>query len=198
MKAPATGRQIGKIGVESVLEVYHGPILHTETFAQLTEGEWECSYQGDHSVGRTYLTAKSKRWWAEIRRRHNLAQSARFSHYDHLLVFPNLAIGLTDGSLMSVQSYLPLAPGRSRLTHQLWLAGAEGGRKGSGAAMKAVQASLAGFNCQLLQEDRSVSEDVQRNLAQAPRPALLGSNEERLIAFHAAWRRWLEPNTNFQ
>jgi phenylpropionate dioxygenase-like ring-hydroxylating dioxygenase large terminal subunit len=58
---------------------------------------------------------------------------------------------------------------------------------------RSVLGTLAEFNDRVLAEDQQISEEVQHGKAYGPpRPARLGANEDRILAFHHAWRRWME------
>lgn len=179
-----------KIGVESVLEVYHVDAVHPETFRPFTQRRWEVARDGDHSQGKAYLSDDSAKWWENARRRLALGRSDQFPNYDHWFIWPNIAIGMTDGSLVSVQTYEPTGPQRCDLHYRLSLA-KQMREGGSAAVRRAVQDSLAEFNVRVLDEDRVVSESVQQNMAHAAGPALLGAGEARIVDFHEAWRRWM-------
>jgi hypothetical protein len=179
-----------KIGVESVLEVYPVDAVHPETFRPFTQKRWEVAKDGDHSRGKAYLSDDSAAWWANARRRLSLGRSEQFANYDHWFLWPNVAIGTTDGSLISVQTYEPTGPQSCNLHFRLALAKPtrEGG---SSAVRRAVQDSLSDFNFRVLDEDRVVSESVQQNMAHAAGPARLGAGEARIVDFHETWRRWM-------
>jgi phenylpropionate dioxygenase-like ring-hydroxylating dioxygenase large terminal subunit len=179
-----------KIGVESVLEVYHVDAVHPETFRPFTQRRWEVAKDGDHSRGKAYLSEDSAAWWENVRRRLSLGRSAEFPDYDHWFLWPNVAIGMTDGSLVSVQTYEPTGPQGCDLHFRLALARPtrEGG---SQAVRRAAQQSLSEFNVRVLEEDRTVSESVQRNHPHAHGPARLGAGETRIVDFHETWRRWM-------
>jgi len=177
-----------KVGIENVLEVYHVDSIHPESFRSVVSGSWDCEYIGAHSAGVSGLTDGTRRWWQGIAKRLNLTPSHRFKDYDHALLFPNLAIGVTAGLMVSVQTYEPVAPGRFLLRYRLCLARPpQDGTAGSTAARKAVETHLTGLNRQLLDEDRRICEEVQIGTAHADRPALLGRNEARIRHFQEAW-----------
>jgi phenylpropionate dioxygenase-like ring-hydroxylating dioxygenase large terminal subunit len=175
-----------KIGVENVLEVYHVDSVHPETFRTVAEGAWDCDASGPHSRGRIGLTAENARWWEGMGAKLKLLPLAGLAPYHHLLLFPNLALSVTAGRLLSVQTYEPAGPGRTVLRWRLALAKAQPGA--SAAARNAVAGTLADFNRTVLSEDRAICQETQIGTAAMDRPALLGRNEERIRAFHAAWR----------
>lgn len=183
-----------KLAVEGVLEVYHVETVHPESFRAVAGKGWDCAYHGAHSEGTAPVQAQDKRWWQGLVKRLRLRPAAGQADYQHVYVFPNLAVGMTEGIGLSVQSYLPGtdgAPDRSLLDYRLLMATpAEGA---SQAARAAVQAHLSQFNRRVLDEDRAICEQVQRGCRQMDpdRRALLGGNEARIAAFHRAYREWV-------
>lgn len=171
-----------KLGLEVVLEVYHAPFVHPESFGQFAGRGWDCSYAGTHSRGIAPVADPSRRWWAGIAGRLKLERCPAHRDYDHYFLFPNLAIGITEGLMMSVQTYTPRAADRMELRFRLFLAPGK-----EGAARRAAQEHLRTFNMQVLEEDRALCESAQVGQTQTCRRAVLGANEERIAAFHTAY-----------
>lgn len=172
-----------KIGVESVLEVYHVDATHPETFKPFTAKEWASGFSGAHSRCTTRLSPSSAQWWGGIVTRLGLAHDpGGAGGYDHYFVFPNLSFAITHGAFFSLQTYDPLTADTCSLRYRLFLG--EGKR---GAARTAVAATLRDFNQRVLAEDRFVSEAAHRGARQMDRPAVLGSVEDRIGAFHTQW-----------
>lgn len=170
-----------KVGIENVLEVYHVDAVHPDSFRTVVDGSWRVEPHGPHSIGHAGVRPEALRWWEGAGKRLGLIPSPGFDHYVHLHLFPNLAIGVTAGRLISVQTYEPSAPGRFTLRYRLCLARADG--KVSTAARAAVQAHLAGLNETLLGEDQAICAAVQAGTAHAHGRALLGANELRIAHF---------------
>lgn len=176
-----------KVGVESVLEVYHVDAVHPETFKPFFGKRWDMAEEGRHSLGRAELSTMGKRYWDGIVRHLGLIRSESHDGYENYLIFPNLAVGITHGAMMSVQTYEPVAPGRSRLNFRLSMAATCRAEGGSGAARRHVEESLRAINRRVLDEDRVISETVQCGLGQARWSALPGKNEARIHAFHRVY-----------
>lgn len=172
-----------KIGVESVLEVYHVASVHPKTFKPFFKPVWEISSAGDHSRGVAALSETGERYWNGIVKHLGLARSDRHRDYDNVLIFPNLALGVTHGAMLSVQTYDPVDPERCALRFRLLLADAA---KREGPVRRHVEETLRDINLRVLEEDRLISESVQRGIRQAVRPAIPGWNEERIHVFHRA------------
>lgn len=176
-----------KTGVETVLEVYHVDATHPETFKKFTKKVWNCSYEQQHSRGTTHLSDASAAWWESARTKLGLPRSEQFQNYDHFFIFPNLAVGLTHGCLMSVQTYDPQGPDACTLHFRLFLGETTKPQTRGGALRRAVEDNLTGFNLKVLDEDRVVGEACHAGTKQMSRPAVPGWCEERIHAFHAAW-----------
>jgi phenylpropionate dioxygenase-like ring-hydroxylating dioxygenase large terminal subunit len=176
-----------KIGVESVLEVYHVNAVHPTSFVPFTKERWDIEYHQDHSRGIAYLSDKSERWWTGVAKKMGLNQSEKYKNYDHFFIYPNLAIGCTGGYLMSVQTYDPVAPENCILNYRLYLAKSHKKDKLEGAVYNAVAKNFMEFNSQVLEEDKVISENVQKGTRVAERQAVPGINEGRIYHFHKAY-----------
>ncbi len=177
-----------KHALEVVLEVYHVDAVHPESFGQFAGQGWDCSYVGRHSRGIAPLSEASRRWWLGIAAKTGLATSPLHRDYDHFFLFPNVAIGVTEGGMMSVQAYMPQDETRSQLRYQLFMAEAPAPSARTTAMLRAVQEQVRSFNRRVLEEDRQVCEWTHDGTKQSGRPAVLGDNEERILAFHRAYR----------
>ncbi len=175
-----------KIGVESVLEIYHVAQVHPETFKKFTQSRWDCHADGPHSTGHSDLSPEAKKWWRRVRGLLSLRKSDTLDEYNHYFIYPNLAIGITNGTLMSVQTYDPVDPEHCTLNYRLWLAGPLVEKTSSiGSSQEhAIVQSVVSFNERVLEEDRLISEQCQRNMSVVEAPAVIGVCEGRIQAFH--------------
>lgn len=173
-----------KIGVESVMEVYHVKPVHKDSFSSMTREGWDCSYAGKHNIGTSYLSPKSTKWWGSIKSKLAMQASELYSDYDHFFIYPNLAIGITSGASISIQTYLPDRPESCRLHYRLAIAKNALNSKRSAALSRAVTNSLASFNTQVLEEDRVISEDVQKGFMVTKKKPVYGNCEGRIQHFH--------------
>jgi phenylpropionate dioxygenase-like ring-hydroxylating dioxygenase large terminal subunit len=180
-----------KLGVESVLEVYHVGLVHPESFKNYVQARWEIDVGEGFNNGVAYLSENSAKWWDGVRQRLKLHQSQRFPNYDHFFIFPNLAIGLSHGCLMSVQTYTPLTPQTNELHYRIFMAASdlEAGRQA--AVRKAVVENVTTFNRVILGEDQHIMEQVQKGNAQMSMAPVHGSNEARIRKFHQHWHHWM-------
>lgn len=181
-----------KIGMESVLEVYHVDPVHPDTFKKLVKTFWKFEAEGIHSTALSLLQDDMKGWWDKAIGRLGLRKSPRCDEYDHFVIFPNIAIGLTRGVLMSFQTYEPVSPTRSNLHYRMILANTTKPESIGGYTHKSVADTVVEFNRKLLKEDQTVSEYSQRGLMQSPRRAILGINEGRIEMFHNALKGYVD------
>jgi len=182
-----------KIGIESAVEGYHLDMVHPQTFKPFVRAVLPASWTGDHSLGPSLLSEPAQQSLERIEARLGLARLEVSERYDHYLVFPNLCLTITAGLTLSIQIYEPISAEATRL--RFWLLCGESAKPAlrQGIMGKAVLGAFADFNAQVLEEDRAISERVQQGKAWRPLPpACLGANEDRIQAFHAAWRRAME------
>ena len=184
-----------KLGVESVLEVYHVGMVHPESFKNFVQARWEIEVADVFNNGIAYLSENSAKWWEGVRKRLKLHQSQRFPNYDHFFIFPNLAIGLSHGCLMSVQTCTPLTPQTNELHYRIFMAGSELGPDQQTAVRKAVVDNVTSFNRVILGEDQHIMEQVQKGNSQMQMSPIHGSNEARIRKFHQDWHRWMDAGT---
>jgi phenylpropionate dioxygenase-like ring-hydroxylating dioxygenase large terminal subunit len=177
-----------KIGVESAIEGYHLGTIHPDTFKPFVRAVLPAGWNGAHSLGPSLLSETALASMARIETRLGLARHETSDRYDHYLVFPNLCLTITAGLTLSVQTYEPLASDTLRLKFHLLTGACDRPALRDGVMGRAVLGAFAAFNDKVLDEDRRISEEVQHGKAWGPRPACLGDNEDRLRAFHAAWR----------
>lgn len=182
-----------KLAVETVLEVYHVPGVHPESFVKLAKPSCKITKQGKHNNGTTPLQGTPQKWWAGVRKHLKLSQHPELTEYDHFFIYPNMAIGLTNGSLMSVQTYNPIDATTSQLDFSLRMVKRKDGGNTSIAVKAAVQDNFISFNHTTLEEDRAIAESCQRNMAISHSPGVLGLCEDRLVHFHQSWRDDTSP-----
>jgi len=187
-----------KIACETVLEVYHVAGIHPETFAKFAIAECDVEHFNGHSTGHTPLQDAPKHWWKKARKLLKLTQNETYSEYNHFFIYPNLAIGLTNGSLMSLQTYEPMGPSQSRLNFNLRMMPRTDGSHSSDVIKAAVQLNFTQFNHTILEEDRVVAESCQGNMPLTNTPGLLGKCEDRIKHFHNAWRQDITEITEGQ
>jgi phenylpropionate dioxygenase-like ring-hydroxylating dioxygenase large terminal subunit len=181
-----------KLAVESVLEVYHVHGVHPESFAKLAKPSFNMSTAGQHNTGISPLQAAPKKWWKGVRKLLSLDHVTDFDEYTHLFIYPNLAIGITDGSLMSVQTYEPVSPTQCQLHYSLRMCRADKAAKQNAQVRHSIVENFTTFNTQTLDEDRVVVETCQSNMQHTDTPGWLGACESRIAHFHQSWRTDME------
>jgi choline monooxygenase len=180
-----------KLGVESVLEVYHLAQVHPESFNNFVQSRWEINVDAKNNNGTAYLAENSSKWWNGARERLKLNQSQLFQNYDHFFIFPNLAIAVSHGCLMSVQTYMPLSIDTSQLNYQIFMSASKLAKDKQKAVRKAVIDNVTTFNRVILAEDQLTMEQVQKGTSQMEILAIHGANEARIQKFHNDWYQWM-------
>lgn len=182
-----------KLGVESILESYHVHSVHPQTFATFVQNEYEVLSNPPHNIGNYPIQDSSRTWWKGVRRILKLNCLEQFTEYNHFFIYPNIAIGITNGSLISVQTYEPLDPTHCELHFRLRLARSNRAKLSSQIKNELLQ-GVIDFNHATLEEDRLIVETCQKNMPLSVKPAILGVTEERIIIFHAGWSQQMEEN----
>ncbi len=177
-----------KIGIESAIEGYHLDLIHPESFRPLTAGALPAEFAGPHSYGPTELSAEGRQSIERMGAKLGLARTERYTRYDHFFLFPNMMAIASAGTILSLQIYEPTGPETTRLRFWMLTGTSSKPAQRQGVAGRAIEGSLKEFNDRVLAEDQAISESVQRGKHLAARAAVLGSNEDRISAFHAAWR----------
>lgn len=182
-----------KIGVESAIEAYHVDMVHPESFKPSIRGALPSALHGDHSAGPLLLSESALQALERLEPRLGLARLEVSERYDHYLAFPNFCLAVSAGLTLSIQTYEPVSPEAMRLRYRLLTGDSTKPALRQGIMGKAVLGAFADFNSQVLAEDQAISEGIQQGKAWRPLPpARLGANEDRIQAFHAAWRRAME------
>jgi len=182
-----------KIGVESAVEAYHVDMVHPQSFKPSIRGVLPATFEGDHSAGPLLLSDSAQQALERLGARLGLARLEVSERYDHFLVFPNLCVAVSAGLTLSIQTYEPVSAEAMRLRFRLLTGESTRPALRQGIMGKAVLGAFADFNAQVLAEDHAISEGIQQGKSWRPLPpARLGAGEDRIQAFHAAWRRAME------
>jgi len=173
-----------KAAVENTLEPYHATFVHSESFALVVENDAEIVLHPGFSSEFHRLKHKSRTWWQAIAQASGVTPLANLGDYWHFHVHPNLCIGLTYGSLLSIQTFQPETADAVRLRYSLFLPSALTAKRNAQRA--ALQRLLSEFNDRVLVEDQGPVESCQRGLRDATMHALLGQSEARIGNFQRA------------
>lgn len=181
-----------KLLVENVLECYHCASVHPETFITgLGVGRKpiaDVDIAGAHSS--SHFPRLPTRREALRRRIVSHLDERSFVHdsFYHIYIFPNLFISSTEGAAFYVGHAIPESPDKTQLRIRLFEPAVElneGGR----LRQNAINTQGVALGRQVIDEDRIILETVQRGVAAADRPGVLGTEEVRIRAFHDAYRR---------
>jgi len=167
-----------KAAVENTLEPYHATFVHADSFALVVENNAEIVTCPRFSSEFHSLKQKSRMWWQAIARSSGITPMSTLGDYWHFHVHPNLCIGLTYGSLLSIQTFEPQAADAVRLRYRLFLPGTcTTIHKAQRSALEQV---LSEFNDRVLLEDQGPVESCQRGFRETMGHALLGQSEARI------------------
>lgn len=174
-----------KILVENVVDNYHCPILHRDSFvafgfcrSPVEDTVVDAGHSSWH-VPRTDVEREALR-----KRALSHLDGREFAHdsFYHIYIFPNLFIASTEGMNFYVGHVLPVAAEESVLRARYFEPSLE--LKPSHRARQDMlndQTSIYGLN--VVEEDRAVLENVQRGVRLSDKPGVIGSGEPRIRAF---------------
>jgi phenylpropionate dioxygenase-like ring-hydroxylating dioxygenase large terminal subunit len=113
----------------------------------------------------------------------------KLSGYRHYYFFPNFVFASTRGESFSIQRVLPIDEKTTELTSFLFATNGFGELSKMDAALKKqFYASAAEFVQAIFLEDAGICEQVQRSIGFAHGVGVLSDEEERICAFHQAYR----------
>ncbi len=173
-----------KQGVENTIEPYHTEFVHRDTLIAVVESHGETVLGDGHSRISHRLFPAAQNWWANMLASTQLQPCRDFEHYHHFFIYPNLCLGLTNGSLLSIQTFEPTSADACRLSFRLLLPNSDDATGKLTSARMALSGYLEEFNQCVLAEDRGPVEACQRGVRSASSNAILGATEQRILAFH--------------
>jgi len=171
-----------KTGVENTLEPYHATFVHADSLAQIIDLSYQTQLETRFTWHRHELREASVGWWSKMLGLANIEKSGNYSDYWHFHIHPNLCIGLTHGSLLSIQSFEPVSAQSVRLRFRLFLPSDRHGQ-GSEVMRTTLKRFLSEYSARILAEDREPVEACQAGIRNAAGKALLGESEARIGSF---------------
>jgi phenylpropionate dioxygenase-like ring-hydroxylating dioxygenase large terminal subunit len=198
-----------KLVVENTLEGYHVDCVHPNTIRKLgmtgltksttaqepNEEESEPARKGsvftfsnrNSAVFSSLNPEVSDRMDRTYRFLANRPQ--KLEGYRHYFSFPNFVFASTRGESFSLQRILPIDEGSTQLTSYLFATNGLGElSKMETALRKQFYASAADFVRAIFAEDSAICEEVQRGVPFAEGRGVLSDEEERICAFHEAYK----------
>ena len=179
-----------KLLAENVLECYHCGYVHPETFVKgLGIGKKpiaDVRLDGGHSSSH-FPKSPTARDALKARAVAHLAHR-EFAHesFFHVHIFPNLFISSTEGTAFYVGHALPVSAHETNLRTRFFAPGVELDERAQ-ARQDLMNKQGATLGKHVINEDRAILETVQRGMASANRPPLLGADEVRIEAFAATY-----------
>lgn len=175
-----------KILVENVVDNYHCPVLHKESFVSFgfcrSPVEDTIIDPAGHSSWHSPRVPSDRE---NLRRRalsHLAAREFAHESFYHIYIFPNLFIASTEGLNFYVGHALPVGPDESVLRARYFEPNvALEPRQRIRQDMLNDQTGTYGL--QVIEEDRVILEAVQRGVRLSDKPGIIASGEPRIRAF---------------
>lgn len=180
-----------KLLVENVLECYHCAAVHPQTFI----GGLGIGHHPVRDVAVSGGNSSCHFPRAEIKREHlrrkilsHLAERS-YAHdsFFHIYVFPNLFISSQEGLTFYIGQALPTDARHTVLRTRVYepkIEFSQGGR----ARQDMLNQQSVEIAAQVIEEDRTVLEAVQRGMEVSTKPGMLGAEEVRIAAFFDHYR----------
>lgn len=195
-----------KLVVENTLEGYHVDCVHPNTIRKLgmtglkkdttessggeatVESGSRFTFAGQNSAVFSPINPEVS---ARMDRTYKFLASRpqKLAGYRHYYFFPNFVFASTRGESFSIQRILPIDERTTELTSFLFATNGFGELSKMDAALKKqFYASAAEFVQAIFLEDAGICEQVQRSIGFAHGTGVLSDEEERICAFHQAYR----------
>jgi len=185
-----------KIIMQNTVEFYHVYSVHSETFAQLVKLPPMIKEQAStpphiHYIAETRDGLRSAVQEIKIRKVFRGPPSMECQGYEHLLLWPTLTIGHTNGDAYAFFQYTPLDAGRTRLVVRTWLPAFSRSDRLGDAMAGLMRDNIMPFTQRLADEDSAICEAVHRGIRNLPlgREPLFGDGEflvKRFQDYYAA------------
>jgi phenylpropionate dioxygenase-like ring-hydroxylating dioxygenase large terminal subunit len=175
-----------KLLIENVVDTSHCSILHKETFVShgfCRLGVEDLVMDKGHSsfhVPRTETEDES------IRRRFLSHLKSREFHHNsfyHIHIFPNLLVASTEGISFYVGHVLPVGPEETILRMRYFEPNVELKAPRHRARQDLLNEQTNAHGTEIIEEDRSVLEGVQKSIRVADGSGRIGSGETRMLTF---------------
>jgi len=181
-----------KVIMQNTVEFQHVFAVHPQTFRPLVE--LPLSIKDSEAIAphiRYRINMKTERSQVRLDRmlERHFHQPARLPEpgYEHVLLFPCLTVGHTNGRAFSFFQYAPETPGSTRLSVRTWMPRSVTDDAALTSFCETVGAEIAAFIQRLSDEDSQICGAAQRGLASAPTAwRMRFSDGEYLVAkFHS-------------
>lgn len=182
-----------KIIVENVIEAYHCPSIHQDTlfgmgFCRISETNNE--YDNGHSVA-DYPKSENVMTENKVL---NYLKNIEFQHgsFRHYFIFPNLLISSTEGTSIYVGNILPISSEESILRKRYFSPKFKNDFQPKKVIHTAFLEMVTASINQILVEDKTILEQIQKNMPFVSNTYFLGNEEKRINYFHQKYLESIE------
>jgi len=180
-----------KICVENTLESYHVGYVHQNTFHRLGLKDRGFEFYQSHSSWAGEVDEKMARRFERVQDVFS-SRPYQIPGYLHLLIFPATTLGTTYGSSFAIQEFRPISPDRTLFISNVYSCRLESLNARVETTVQLMDKSTVQFNRDVFEEDRVVTEFVQKGIRQTVQPGILSDDEERVCAFQTAYMQFIE------
>lgn len=179
-----------KLLVENVLDNYHCGILHRESFVEFgfcRKPAEDTQVDGPHSSWHVPRVPVAREALRKRALSHLSHRAYAHDSFFHIYIFPNLFVASTEGMSFYIGHALPTGPETSDLRFRYLAPQVELSPKQQ-VYQESLNLQTNASGLKIIEEDRPVLENIQRNMRVADRPGVHVRNEPRIEAFYASYR----------
>ena len=183
-----------KLLVENVLDKHHCPIAHRDTFVTqgyCLKGVDDVVQDGLHSSHQVPRAPTQREGARNIFLSHLKNRSYKHDSYFHLDVFPNLFVASSEGLAFYVGQLLPRGPEETDLRIRYFEAAVELSPKHR-ARQDQLNADNNVNGIAILDEDRTILENIQKGVRMSSKPGVVARDEARVVGFLNNYRQLME------
>ncbi len=174
-----------KLIVENVVEAYHCPAIHQNTLYNMgfcRKSEVNNDYYNGHSVADYPKSDKVDEGNKLLKYLDNI--EIKHDTFRHYFIFPNLLISSTEGTSIYVGNILPVNSEKSILRKRFYSPKFRDNFIPKEAIHKAFLEMVKTSINQILEEDKVILEQIQKNMPFVENTYFLGKEESRINSFH--------------
>jgi nitrite reductase/ring-hydroxylating ferredoxin subunit len=185
---------------ENVIDKTHCTSLHKETLVKIgycLEPNDLIEVYGNNSLVITSPVLNKERIKRDNLINRILPRRIENNLYKHILIFPNLTLGIYDGLNIAIGSILPKRANESVYKLDYYLAEVFSNSDVTNNFLKVLTDDVISFGSKIFEEDKVILENVQKGVQEADNLGYVYDNEIRIKNFFNAYNYFIEENGKF-
>jgi len=170
-----------KLSIENAIDEYHAPILHKNTFKKTL------NLNPHYSLSKKVLAISlplNEKYLLSFKKNELFEEKDILDNYYHFLFFPNTTFASTMGIFNFLQTYFPISHEQTLVTTTIFIDKIK--KSNNNVRILDVIKNMAiAFNNEVFQEDKSISEDLHKNILNGYFYSNFGKFETRVKEFRS-------------